>query len=81
MLDSISVVVNGHGVVVPIGTVVSAALLIADAPCRISVDGQPRTAVCGMGICFECRATVNGVPHILTCQLVCQPGMIVETQR
>jgi sarcosine oxidase subunit alpha len=81
MPDSISVLVNGHVIVVPIGAVVSVALLIADTPCRISVDGQPRTAVCGMGICFECRATVDGVPHIRTCQLACQPGMTVETQR
>jgi D-hydroxyproline dehydrogenase subunit gamma len=81
MPDSIAVLVNGHVIAVPMGTVVSAALLIADAPCRISVDGQPRTALCGMGICFECRATVDGVPHIRTCQLVCQPGMTVETQR
>ena len=42
------------------GTVVSAALLTAGIPCRRSATGQLRTALCGMGICFECRATVNG---------------------
>jgi NADPH-dependent 2,4-dienoyl-CoA reductase/sulfur reductase-like enzyme len=35
---------------------------------RRSVRGQPRGPLCGMGVCFECRATVNGEPHRLTCQ-------------
>jgi sarcosine oxidase subunit alpha len=33
-----------------------------------------------MGICFECRAKVDGVPHRRTCQLLCQSGMVVETE-
>jgi sarcosine oxidase subunit alpha len=59
---------------------VSAAMLSAGAACRISVSGEPRTALCGMGICFECRAVVDGVPHQRTCQLLCREGMRVETQ-
>jgi len=72
--------VNGLPVSVPAGSMLSAALLMAAAPCRISTTGQPRTALCGMGICLECRAVVNGVPHTRTCQTVCQEGMRVETQ-
>ena len=75
-----TITVNGRNLRVKTGTVVSAALLMADIPCRRSVTGQPRTALCGMGICFECRATVNGVPHRRTCQLLCQPGMVIETR-
>ena len=81
MPEAITVFINGEAVAVPEGAVVSSALLIADTPCRISVQGQPRTAFCGMGICFECRAVVDGVAHMRTCQLLCQPGMRVETQR
>jgi hypothetical protein len=62
-------------------SMVSAALLTAGVPCRKSETGEPRTALCGMGICFECRATVNGIPHSRTCQLICRDGMIVETER
>jgi sarcosine oxidase subunit alpha len=62
------------------GSVVSAALLSAGIPCRRSISGQPRAALCGMGICFECRATVDGVPHRRTCQLLCRSGMVVETE-
>jgi sarcosine oxidase subunit alpha len=60
---------------------VSVAMLTAGKACRVSVSGEPRTALCGMGICFECRAVVNGVAYTRTCQLMCSDGMRVETQR
>lgn len=81
MPDRVTVRINGVLVPMEPGSVVSAALLKANVPCRRSVIGEPRTALCGMGICFECRATVNGVPHRRTCQLTCREGMVVETER
>jgi len=71
---------NGASLEVPEGTMASTALLAAGVPCRISVAGEARTALCGMGICFECRATVDGIPHRRTCQLPCHEGMRLETQ-
>jgi sarcosine oxidase subunit alpha len=62
-------------------SMVSAALLKAGVACRRSVTGEPRTALCGMGICFECRATVNGAAHRRTCQLICREGMVVKSDR
>lgn len=79
--STVIVWINGVSTTVARGSTVSAALLTAGQPCRISVTGQPRTALCGMGICFECRAIVDGVPYTRTCQLVCKDGMHVETQR
>ncbi|HTJ30890.1 MAG TPA: (2Fe-2S)-binding protein [Acidobacteriaceae bacterium] len=76
----VTVFVNGERVAMPEGAMVSAALLTAEAPCRRSVAGEPRTALCGMGICFECRAVVDGVALTRTCQMVCREGMRVETQ-
>jgi hypothetical protein len=70
---------NGRPWLVPAGTTVAAALLSARIPARLSVSGEPRTALCGMGICYECRATVNGVAHQRTCLLACADGMEVET--
>ena len=80
MPDLITITINGREVQVRAGTVVSAALLTVGIPCRRSPTGQLRTALCGMGICFECRATVNGIAHRRTCQLLCHSGMAVETQ-
>jgi len=73
--------INGLRVQMEPESTVSAALLKAGVPCRRSVTGEPRTALCGMGICFECRATVNGTPHRRTCQLICREGMVVESDR
>lgn len=71
--------VNGASVSVPAGTTVAVAMTIAGQFCRTSVTGEPRGPLCGMGICFECRAMVNGMPHSRTCQLLCEPGMDVRT--
>jgi sarcosine oxidase subunit alpha len=54
-------------------------MMTAGEPCRVSVQGRPRGPLCGMGICMECRATVNGVPQRRTCQLVCAPEMEIVT--
>jgi sarcosine oxidase subunit alpha len=32
-----------------------------------------------MGICLECRVTINGQPHRRSCQTLCEPGMEVQT--
>lgn len=80
MPDTIAMAINGRPVTVAAGTTVAAAMLSAGAPCRLSVSGQPRAPLCGMGICFECRAIVDGASQLRTCQLPCSPGMRVETQ-
>ncbi|HKO18061.1 MAG TPA: (2Fe-2S)-binding protein [Acidobacteriaceae bacterium] len=81
MPENLAVQLNGATCRVAQGTTVAAALLLADQPSRISVTGEPRAALCGMGICFECRAIVNGIPHRRTCQIVCEQGMTVESDR
>jgi len=78
---TVSLFVNGKQVQAPRGAMLAAALLNAGVACRVSESGEPRTALCGMGICFECRATVDGAPHQRTCQIVCREGMTVKTQR
>jgi hypothetical protein len=79
MPELLSVRINGAIRQVARGTTVAAAMLVADSPNRISVTGEPRGPLCGMGICFECRATINGISHRRTCQILCEQGMTVET--
>jgi sarcosine oxidase subunit alpha len=79
MSDGCSITVNGKQVRVAAGTSVAAAMMMSGEPCRFSVSGEPRGPLCGMGICMECRATVNGVLHQRTCQLICNAGMEVVT--
>lgn len=79
MPEPIRVTVNGSPVAVAPGTSVAAAMMIAGASCRTSVSGQLRGPLCGMGICFECRAEINGVAHSRSCQILCLPGMKIKT--
>ena len=79
MLSQVTVTVNGAPVLAPPGATVAVALAIAGQACRRSVTGEPRGALCGMGICYECRVTINGRPHCRSCQVLCEPGMEVTT--
>ena len=79
MPNEVRLTVNGSPVVVLEGSTVAVAMMIAGQACRTSVSGEPRGPLCGMGICFECRATINGKQHSRSCQIVCEPGMDVRT--
>jgi D-hydroxyproline dehydrogenase subunit alpha len=69
MKETQSLKVNGRSVNVPPGVSVAAALARAGIEAiRHSVSGQPRGPLCAMGICHECRVTVDGLPHRLGCQ-------------
>jgi sarcosine oxidase subunit alpha len=79
MSEGFSIMVNGRPVRVADGTCVAAAMMMANEPCRFSTQGEPRAPFCGMGICMECRATVDGVPQSRTCQIICTPEMEIVT--
>jgi sarcosine oxidase subunit alpha len=80
MPDTIQINVNGRPVSVPPGTVVAAAVARAAVNgFRRSVLGQFRGPLCGMGICFECRITINGQTQCRSCQILCENGMDVHT--
>ena len=77
---SVVLTVNGRRVTVESGAMVSTA--VADAGVsgfRRSVTGEPRAPLCGMGICFECRVTIDGRQHCRSCQIPCVEGMEVRT--
>jgi len=75
----VKLTVNGLPVSVLSGTTIAVAVAMTGQACRTSVSGEPRGPLCGMGICFECRVTINGMPHCRSCQVVCTPGMEVRT--
>jgi sarcosine oxidase subunit alpha len=80
MADMVTLTVNGTSVTVPAGAMVSAAVALSGvSKFRKSVSGEPRGPLCGMGICFECRVTIDGRPHCRSCQIPCREGMAVGT--
>ncbi len=79
MSEQIAVMVNGRRVTVTAGSSAAVAMMAAGASCRTSVSGEPRGPLCGMGICYECRAQIDGVAHQRSCQIACRPGMDIRT--
>ena len=79
MSQTLSITVNGRAIRVCVGSTVAAAILQAGAASRTSVRGEPRQPLCGMGICYECRARIDGQAHQRTCQIACRDGMQVVT--
>jgi predicted molibdopterin-dependent oxidoreductase YjgC len=81
---TVTVFIDGRVTTVATGTTVIAAIAQAQAAhtatiTRRSVTGMLRGPVCGMGICQECRVTIDGRAHQLSCQTLCQSGMDVRT--
>lgn len=71
--------VNGKQVEVSERISIAAVLMNLGLAARKSVGGEMRGPLCGMGICFECRVTVDGVAHVRGCQLMVREGMEVWT--
>lgn len=79
MRKGVEVTMNGRSLALEAGCTVAAAIAIGGLTCRTSVRGEQRGPLCAMGICYECRAIVNGTPHTRTCQLLCEDGMDIRT--
>lgn len=72
--------VDGSRLEVDDGLTVAAALLNAGIwRFRQAVGGGARGPVCAMGICWECRVTIDGVPHRRACMELCRRDMEVTT--
>jgi aerobic-type carbon monoxide dehydrogenase small subunit (CoxS/CutS family) len=76
----IGIRINDQRFEVPAGISVAAALFrVNQWSFRTSVKGQPRAGLCGMGVCFECRVTVDGIAHTKSCQMAVREGMSIQT--
>ncbi|HDJ1438781.1 (2Fe-2S)-binding protein [Serratia rubidaea] len=74
-MSKIAITIDGERLWVKAGISVAAALSMTSQPhCRLSVSGQPRTPFCGMGVCQECRVSIDGVRR-LACQTLCRADM------
>ena len=72
--------IDTHPIHVAPGVTVAAAIALAGSMVtRRSISGGARAPLCGMGVCHECRVTIDGRAHQLSCQTLCAPGMQVRT--
>lgn len=80
MTEQVEIRVNGKPLTVAAGTVVAAAIAGAGvAHFHRSPHDQPRGPFCGMGVCMECRVTIDGRKHARSCTVLCADGMEVWT--
>jgi D-hydroxyproline dehydrogenase subunit gamma len=76
----ITLTVNNQSISVEDGSTVAVAIMSAgEVGFRSSVSGESRGPLCGMGVCFECRVTINGVSHQRSCTILAENGMEVVT--
>jgi sarcosine oxidase subunit alpha len=73
--------VDGRTVAAAPGDTVAAALLAAGVTsfCRSPVSQAGRAPYCGMGVCFDCRVTIDGVGSRQACLTPVRNGMDVQT--
>jgi hypothetical protein len=41
--------------------------------------GRPRGLFCGIGVCYDCLLTVDGVPNQRACLVPVQDGMLLDS--
>lgn len=39
----------------------------------------PRGLFCGMGVCFDCLVTIDGIENVRACMTPVEEGMVIET--
>ena len=79
-MNKVNLTIDGRKVRAPANSTIAAVLLSHGFwGFRRSVSGEPRSALCGMGTCFECRVKVNGTDDIRSCVAEIEEGMTVET--
>jgi D-hydroxyproline dehydrogenase subunit gamma len=80
-MDQFVMDVNGQPVPATPGQTIAEAMLAKGLrTCRSTRSQSPRGVFCGVGICYECRMIVNGIPNIRTCVTLAMPGMRVRVQ-
>lgn len=78
----ITIKVNGEPVTAYAGESIAAALMASGHRAyRTTAGGSPRGLFCGMGICFDCLVTVNGVPNVRACMTEVSDGCKVELRK
>ena len=62
-------------------TVATALLALGLHTFRHTDSGEPRSRFCGMGVCFDCLVTVDGIENVRACMTPVAEGMVIATGR
>jgi predicted molibdopterin-dependent oxidoreductase YjgC len=80
--EAIPFTFEGRPVEARAGESIAAALLAAGVRHLRTTrrDGRPRGVLCGIGHCYDCLVTLNGVPSVRACLAPVRAGDVVEVQ-
>lgn len=80
MIGTVTIIVDGVPHPVPADITIAAALLnLGVTAFRRDLSHNARGPVCGMGSCFECRVTVDGITNVRACLESVREGMSVQS--
>jgi sarcosine oxidase subunit alpha len=76
----ITIFVNGHRCSAYLGESVQAALFAAGYRTlrKTPKNHQARGVFCGMGVCYDCLVTINGMPNQRACMTLVQDRMEIR---
>ena len=79
----VAVTVDGAPWSVPAGASLAAAFTEHGTPGwrRTRRRAEPRGLSCGIGVCFDCLVTVNGVPGVRACLADARDGDVITTEK
>ncbi len=79
--QAVTITVDGVPLQAYLGETIAGALLAnGQRAWRRTESGKPRGLFCGMGICFDCLVTVDGVSNVRACITPVSDGMVIETE-
>lgn len=82
-MTQIRVILNGVSLTSHEGQSVGALLLENGqrATRTTRQNARPRAMFCGIGICFDCLITINGITNQRACVTTVEEGMTIQTQQ
>jgi predicted molibdopterin-dependent oxidoreductase YjgC len=82
MSEQFTVTVDGRPVAARPGQTIAAVLVAhGDRAWRVSRGlGERRGLFCGIGVCFDCLLTVNGVRSVRACLATAEPGDVITSE-
>lgn len=80
--DRLTITVNGERLDGVTGQSIAGVMLASgQSSWRITAGGRRRRGIfCGIGVCFDCLATVNGIRDVRTCQRLARDDDVVTSQ-
>ena len=80
--EKVAIKVNGKEVIAFMGETLLAALIASGYKQlkKSPVLKEGRGGLCGMGVCYECLVTIDGIKNMRACMQDIRPGMEIEIE-